>query len=208
MATLLFFDQGHRYTLDGEDLPSVSELCRFLSREIYGTVAQYTLDAAADRGTRVHKLCEVLDLYGKADVPDDLLPYVQAYLQFRRDHNVVWDKVEHAAHHPIDRYAGTIDRAGLVDGKRAIVDLKTSAVVQRPLALAQLNLYRRMLEHDSDWQAEALYILQLKKDGSYKLIPFDRDDALPAALLKLHRTLQKKPRGRATPRPEKGPSHD
>lgn len=31
MATLLFFDQDHRYTLDGEDLPSVSELCRFLS---------------------------------------------------------------------------------------------------------------------------------------------------------------------------------
>ena len=35
MATLLFFDQGHKYTLDGEELPSVSELCRFLSREIY-----------------------------------------------------------------------------------------------------------------------------------------------------------------------------
>lgn len=208
MATLLFFDQGHRYTLDGEDLPSVSELCRFLSREIYGTVAQYTLDAAADRGTRVHKLCEVLDLYGKADVPDDLLPYVQAYLQFRRDHAVQWDKVEYAAHHPVDRYAGTIDRAGLMDGRRAIVDLKTSYQVQRPLALAQLNLYRRMLEHDSDWQADALYILHLKKDGSYKLIPFDRDDELPAALLKLHRTLQKKTRGRTTSCPEKGTSHD
>ena len=41
MATLLFFDQGHKYTLDGEELPSVSELCRFLSREIYGDVAQW-----------------------------------------------------------------------------------------------------------------------------------------------------------------------
>lgn len=194
MATLLFFDQGHRYTLDGEELPSVSELCRFLSREIYGTVAQYTLDSAAERGTKVHKLCEVLDLYGKADVPDDLLPYVQAYLLFRKEHSTRWEKVEYAAHHPADRYAGTIDRAGLVDGKRAILDLKTTYQLHRPLCAAQLNLYRRMLEYGGKWEAEALYILQLKKDGTYKLIPFERDDTLPDALLTLHRTLQKKAR--------------
>lgn len=194
MATLLFFDQGHRYTLDGEDLPSVSELCRFLSREIYGTVHQYTLDKAADRGSRAHKACEVLDLYGKADVSDDILPYVQAYIAFRREHTVTWDRIEHAAHHAKDLYAGTIDRRGLVDGKHAIVDLKTTAVIHRPLCLAQLNLYRRILEQDGTWDAEALYILQLRKDGSYKLVPFERDDTLPEALLTIHRTLQKKPR--------------
>ena len=31
MATLLFFDQGHKYTLDGEELPSVTTITRFLS---------------------------------------------------------------------------------------------------------------------------------------------------------------------------------
>ena len=193
MATLLFFDQGHRYTLDGEDLPSVSELCRFLSREIYGTVAQYTLDAAADRGTRVHKLCEVLDLYGKADVPDDLLPYIQAYLQFRKDHTIQWEKVEAAFSHPTDRYAGTIDRYGLLDGAHALVDIKTNYAVQKPLCAASLNLYRRMLEANS-LQVDLLYILHLRKDGTYRLLPYEADDALPDALLTLHRTLQKKAR--------------
>lgn len=196
MATLLFFDQGHRYTLDGEELPSVSELCRFLSREIYGTVQQYTLDRAADRGTRVHKACEVLDLYGKADISDDILPYVKAYLQFRRDHDVKWDKIEHAAHHEKDRYAGTIDRRGIVDGTRAIVDLKTTAEIHKPICRAQLNLYRRMEEQDGTWEADALYILQLRKDGSYKLVTFDIDNTLPDALLTLHRSLQKKPRAK------------
>ena len=75
MATLLFFDQGHKYTLDGEELPSVSELCRFLSREIYGDVAQWRLDNAADRGTAVHKACESLDKFGSVDVQDAILPY-------------------------------------------------------------------------------------------------------------------------------------
>lgn len=193
MATLLFFDQGHKYTLDGEELPSVSELCRFLSREIYGTVAQYTLDAAADRGTRVHKLCEALDLYGKADVQDDLLPYLQAYLQFRKDHTVQWEKIETAFHHPTDRYAGTIDRYGLLDGTHALVDFKTNYTVQKPLCAASLNLYRRMLEANC-LPVDKLYILHLRKDATYQLLPYDLDDALPDALLTLHRTLQKKAR--------------
>lgn len=168
----------------------------FPLREIYGTVQQYTLDRAADRGTRVHKACEVLDLYGKADISDDILPYVQAYLQFRRDHAVTWDKIEHAAHHEKDRYAGTLDRRGIVDGNRAIVDFKTTYEIHKPLCLASLNLYRRMEEQDGIWKADALYILQLRKDGSYRLVQFDLDDTMPDALLILHRSLQKKPRAK------------
>lgn len=195
MATLLFFDVDHRYTLDGEELPSVSELCRFLSREIYGTVAQYTLDRAADRGTAVHRICQALDLYGKADVPDDLLSYVQAYVQFRKDHDVKWDSVEKAMHHPEQRYAGTLDRIGMVDGKRCIVDLKTSYQVQKPLAIAQLNLYRRMAEYHGE-RIEELKILHLKKDGTYRLIDVEISDNVPGALLTLHNLTKKKARKR------------
>lgn len=190
MATLLFFDEGHRYTIDGETVPSVSELCRFLSREIYGEIAQWRLDNAAERGSRVHKLCEVLDLYGKADVPDDLLPYLHAYLAFRRDHDVQWTAVEKAMYHKTDRYAGTLDRIGTVDGSAVIVDIKTAYQVQKPLALAQLNLYRRMAEQ-ANQEEYALYILHLRKDGSYKLLLFERNDAVPSALLTLHSLTKK-----------------
>lgn len=193
MATLLFFDEGHKYTLDGEELPSVSELCRFLSREIYGTVSQFTLDNAADRGTNVHKLCELIDLYGKADVPDDLLPYIQAYIQFRKDHACKWTGIEKPMHHATDRYAGTLDRIGVVDEADAIIDLKTSCTVQKALAVAQLNLYRRLAEQATETRYK-LYILHLKKDGTYKLILIDRNEEVPDALLTLHRLTQKKAR--------------
>ena len=43
---------------------------------------------------------------------------------------------------------------------------------------------------------DKLFILHLKKDGTYKLQPFDRDDALPEALLTLHSALKKKARKR------------
>lgn len=193
MATLLFFDEGHKYTLDGEELPSVSELCRFLSREIYGEITQYKLDNAAERGTAVHKATEILDKYGTVDVQDDILPYLQAYLTFRKEHEVEWSKIEYALHHPEDRYAGTIDRFGMLDGKKALVDLKSTYTVHKPLCAASLNLYRRALQANGI-EVEVLYILHLKKDGTYKLVPFDIDDELPTALLTLHNTLKKKRR--------------
>lgn len=193
MATLLFFDRGHKYTLDGEELPSVSELCRFLSREIYGDVAQWRLDQAADRGTAVHKATEALDKYGKVDVQDGILPYLQAYLSFRREHPAEWQKIEYATHHPDRRYAGTIDRYGLVDGAASLVDIKTSYTIHKPLCAAQLNLYRWILEAEGR-PVDRLYILHLKKDGAYKLQQFEKDDALPEALLTLHNALKKKRR--------------
>lgn len=192
MAQLIFFDQGHTYTLDGEEVPSVSQLCRFLSREVYGTVAQYTLDHAADRGTRVHKACEALDVYGKVNVTEDIAPYVNAYLKFRQEHEVVWNMVERSAAHLKERYAGTIDRYGEVDGVKALVDLKTTYTVHRQLATAQLNLYRWMAEEDGH-AVDKLYILHLKK-GGYKLVEIEKRDDVPAALLTLHRLMEKKRR--------------
>lgn len=192
MAQLLFFDQNHKYTLDGVELPSVSELCRFLSREVYGTVAQYTLDQAAERGTKVHKACEALDVYGKVEVSEDFLPYVNAYLQFRREHDVKWNKVEQSIAHQSERYAGTVDRYGTLDGVKVLVDLKTTYTVHKRLAIAQLNLYRWMIEAEGH-PVEKQYILHLKKDG-YKLVEIEKNDDVPRALLTLHRLMEKKRR--------------
>lgn len=192
MAQLIFFDQGHTYTLDGEEVPSVSQLCRFLSREVYGTVAQYTLDQAADRGTKVHKACEALDVYGQVNVTEDIAPYVTAYLKFRQEHEVAWNMVERSMAHMTERYAGTIDRYGTVDGGATLVDLKTTYAVHKQIAAAQLNLYRWMVEEEGH-PVDKMYILHLKKDG-YKLVEIEKRDDVPTALLTLHRLMEPKRR--------------
>ena len=192
MAQLLFFDEGHKYTLDGEELPSVSELTRFISREIYGDVGQFNLDRAADRGTAVHKATELLDKYGTVEIDEDISPYLKAYIAFRKEHKCEWQKIEYATHHPENLYAGTLDRVGAVDGKLVVLDIKTSSTIQKPLYTAQLNLYRKTLPDP----IEQLVILHLKKDGTYKLIDIPIDDTLADACIAMHEALKKKKRSK------------
>lgn len=192
MAQLLFFDECHKYTLDGEELPSVSQLTRFISREIYGDVGQFNLDRAAERGTSVHKATELLDKYGTAEIDEDIAPYLQAYIAFRKEHKCEWQKIEYATHHPDNLYAGTLDRVGTIDGKLVVLDIKTSSTIQKPLYTAQLNLYRKMLPDP----IEQLVILHLKKDGTYKLIDIPIEDTLADACVTLHEALNKKKRSK------------
>lgn len=193
MAQLLFYDDEHRYELDGEILPSVSEILRFMSREIYGDISQYRLDNAADRGTRIHKACEVLDKYGTVEADEETAPYIRAYIKFRKEHAIEWQEIEKAIYHPELRYAGTLDRYGNVDGTTAIVDIKSSYRLYKPLAKAQLNGYD-MAQETRNLPVDKLYILHLKPDATYKLVEFPKDTAEFMACLTLNKALQKKAR--------------
>ena len=195
MAKLLFYDPTHTYTLDGEVIPSVSEITRFMSREIYGDLQQNTLDRAAGRGSAVHKATEVLDKYGTVEASDDIVPYVRAYVQFLREHSVEWEMIEHAVVSPEQDYAGTLDRYGTVDGKKTLADIKAISAMtpgHRKLYEATLNLYRICVESGSP--VERLLIIWLRKDGTYKLFDIPIDGTLAEACRALHRALRKKPR--------------
>ena len=193
MDELVFYEKSHIYMLDGGRLPCVSDLCRFLHKEIYKDAPVWQLDAAADRGTEVHKATEDLDKTGRAEISDDYAPYLTAYAAFLREHDVKWELIEYPNYHPTHGYAGTIDRYGTVDGIRTLVDLKTTYTVYKPLCGASLNLYRMIMEARGT-DVERLMIIHLKKDGTYKPIKFDFDDTVPMALLTLHNVLKKKRR--------------
>lgn len=197
MSSLQFFDKGHIYMLDGERLPCVSDLCRFLHREIYQDAPVWQMEAAAERGTAVHSATECLDKLGTVSVEEEYRPYIEAYAAFRREHDVKWELIEHATYHPAHRYAGTIDRYGMVDGFITLLDIKTTYRVYKPLCSASLNLYRMMLEARGKG-VERLLILHLRKDGSYKLIHFDFDDTVPLALITLHTALKKRRNNRGS----------
>jgi hypothetical protein len=229
IARLIFYDDEHIYTVDGEEFPSVSEISRFASREVYGEVSQFNLDNACSRGSAVHKATEILDKYGKCECDEDIEPYIRAYVQFRKDFGIKdYAHIEKALAHEELKYAGTIDRIYTIDEKFAeavkehckdfvfvdengkvekrkgnfeirkdgiaIIDLKSSSVVQNVLALIQLNAYRLSAEHNGLGEVRALFILHLGKDGKYKFIGYELNENLFIACLFLHKALQKKKR--------------
>lgn len=195
MDILKFLEDGHVYMLGLERLPCVSDLCRFLSREVYREAPVWQMEAAAERGTAVHQAAEALDRSGRAEIEEEYLPYLEAYAAFLREHTVSWDLIEHPDYHPVLRYAGTLDRYGTVDGRKTLLDIKTTYQVQKPLCAASLNLYRKILEARGK-QVDRMVILHLQKDGRYRILDFEADNDLPWALLVLHNTLNKRKRGK------------
>lgn len=193
MDGLEYLEDGHIYTLDGERIPCVSDLCRFLSREVYRDAPSWKLEAAAERGSAVHKAAEILDRTGRSEIEYEYLPYLEAYASFLRSHEVSWNLIEYPDYHPNFMYAGTLDRYGTVDGEKTLVDIKTTSQVQRPLCAASLNLYRLILEARG-MPVERMLILHLSKNGRYRMIPFEADNDIPYALLILHRLTKKKAR--------------
>lgn len=214
MATLVFFDKDHLYELNGEQVPSVSEISRFASREVYGNVEQYTLDNACSRGSAVHKSTEVLDKYGEVDCDSTIEPYIRAYLSFRKDYKIKdFVAIEKSLASEKMRFAGTIDRICEINqdfadtfkvqtktdishliGKLAIIDIKSSSVVQKVLAPIQLNGYEKLVTENGIGEVGLLLILHLNKEMKYKVHSFEIDDTLFMSCYNLHKALEKKKR--------------
>lgn len=213
MKNLKFFDEGHRYELNGVELPSVSEISRFANREVYGNdISKYVLDKACERGTSVHKATEELDKTGKCEISPEYAEYLNAYVKFRKDFNIKeYTYIEKPLADEEMGYAGTLDRVYVIDedfakavkkycktdisnciGKYAIIDLKTSGTVKKQLAQIQLPAYSNLLCSALSNCADFLGILHLKKDGKYKLTPYEDDLSLFNACLTLHKAFAKK----------------
>ena len=193
---LEFQEEGHIYTVGGIRVPSVSEVTSCLSRMAYGEAPSEAMAIAADRGTAVHKATQELDEAGECTVTGDLSPFLEAYNKFLEDKKPKWDFIEFAVNNGM-QYAGTLDRYGLLNNAHAIVDIKTTSSITRSvkaLYTAAQNLYRMAIE---DWlPVDKIYILQLKRDATYRLVELPIEDGLANACLAIYEATKKKERKR------------
>ena len=95
---LVFREEDHKYFLNGKEIPSVSELTRFLSKEVYGEADPIALERAAEKGTAVHNALQTLDEKGEVEVDSEYDGYIAAYLNFREEHDVEWREIEWMVH--------------------------------------------------------------------------------------------------------------
>lgn len=174
MPDLMFDEASHVYTLGGEELPSVTQICEPLTAGKYPAGAG-VVEAAAARGTRVHELCALYDVDAMPDEFEaELAPYLQAWAAFCRDYRPTWEFIEHRMWGMVNGngIAGTADRICVIDRARMVVDIKTAQSMDRASKVAlccQLEGYAQMAtERGIDVFATGLGV-QLMKDGTYRI---------------------------------------
>lgn len=150
-------------SLSSPHFPSVTEV---FGHYLPKFIPAANLDYAADRGTRVHSfaLRWAIGAFIPGQVDDDCLGYVMSYQFWHRAYvkEVFWIEKE-----LVDEDYGYIGHPDigleLVDGTRAILDLKTPIQLQRVWA-GQLAAYKRLAEVSGE-QFDAVGTLRLNPHG-------------------------------------------
>lgn len=187
---LLTFDpETHVYRFMGAVVPGVTQILRPLVD--FSRVRPDVLAAKADLGRRVHEACHYSDEddLDEESVEGDVEPYLQAYRRFLAESGARVLQAELRVFDPMLMYAGTLDRVLLLNGKRWLVDLKTSIATPGSVG-PQTAAYMRALGDTSITRRAAL---RLHADGTYHLDPLTdpNDMATFMACLTVYRHLEK-----------------
>lgn len=191
---LTFEEKRHQYRLDGVTIPSVSEIMTPLSTAQYKEVDPEILSKAAHRGTAVHTAIETYVKFGMVDIEPEYEWYFKAFQRWEQDTRPVAIGSECRVYHRLFRYAGTADLPVKFGNKRVLVDVKTSATVNKMLTGVQLEAYS--MAFDSQFiHFDGKAILHLQKDGNYQWVYYNRDDLESretfGALLQIYHHIQK-----------------
>lgn len=184
--SLTFHEPTHAYYWLGKRVPNVTGILELASK--YGYVRADLLEIAQDRGTYVHKMCELDD---KGDLhPDEeqgpYAGYLKAWRSFLFDYGADWEAVEERGYSRMYGFAGTLDRRGLLKRRygtrRWVLDIKTSLRMDRAWGL-QTAAYRQICaETVAGWATADRGTVQLREDGRYLFKPWQGPLDLPAFL--------------------------
>ena len=159
--TLEFDDETHRYIVNGIITPSVSKLLS-LKFDDYPNVPKAVLQAAADRGTEMHKAIEVYEKTGKESDLQEFRNYLFLKKHFKIE-NVENELPVAYFEDGLHVFAGTIDQVCRIDGVPAINDFKRVSAPNKEKIAYQVNLYRIAYNQTFGVEVKALSFMQLRE---------------------------------------------
>lgn len=160
----------------------------------FSSIPPHVLQHAADRGTKVHKLCELTLLDEYFPQPEEELKgYLNSFNEWKDTLETI-HRLETRYYSDMLKITGAIDIIGTVKGDKSpsIIDIKTAASESKTWCL-QLAAYQHLFNSNIDTQvkAERRFALHLKKNGKRaKIIEYtdhDRDLDLYLSALKIWR---------------------
>lgn len=165
-----FIEDGHIYLKDGIIVPSVSEILKFIFPDKYSGIPNWVLEKKAEYGTKVHYAIECLEQGQK--MPELNLYQelsLREYEKLKKKYKIKVIEQETMVCYEY-QYAGRLDMVAFVDGKACLVDIKTTAYLDKESLSWQLSLY----EFAYGKKFSALYCLWLPKNGLGQFVKIER----------------------------------
>lgn len=169
---LTFDEAAHAYQWKGATVPGVTTIIRGALGNPFERVAAEVLERARQRGSAVHKACELDDAgtLDESSVDVRIVPYVEAWRKFRRQFAFRVIFAEKPLYSTAHGYAGTPDCAiEFDDGGCAVLDRKTG--LPGPAAALQTAAYANLVEAENgrfDFNARR-FALRMLPTGKYAL---------------------------------------
>lgn len=164
------FRERAGYEIDGIWYPRVTSIVSIkakpaLYRYYAGMPSFKAADTAKERsaaeGTLVHETIEAIVRGNTPDINPLVQPSVEAFLEFRRHHDIEPLKIEERIVSRLHRYAGTIDLLARVDGVIGVLDIKTGKSIYRDYGIQTAAYINAIREDTGSPVPETSWILRL-----------------------------------------------
>lgn len=195
MPILTFDEETHIYKLDGVAIPSVTQAIKGAGLMDLSFVSKELLEAKADLGKKIHTTTELYDRNNldMNKLHPTLRGYLNAWIKFEDECQFIPTSIEMMKYHPLYRYAGRIDRIGMMQNVLTQVDLKSG--VHHPSYAIQSAAYVELCNYGKP-KAECIkkrITVYLKEDGTYQLKEYkdERDIRIFLASLTINNYLHK-----------------
>lgn len=136
-SPVLFNEDGHTYTLNGQTLSGVTPIIHWLFPETYKGIPQSVLNNAAEHGSLIHKKCELADSMGIVD--DEIVATYKELLEMKGLKPVLSEYLVSDEY----RIASAIDK---VFDDMSLGDIKCTSKVHIPNVTMQLSIYAWLME--------------------------------------------------------------
>ena len=190
----IYDEENHKYYVNGEEKPSVTEIANPISFERLNALQETLLERARARGSRCHELFEEYLLIGDLDIEEietEYIPYVQQFVLWCKTYRpkVIYTEKKLFG----DEFCGTCDLITQIDGKTLIVDYKCTSQADKKSLSVQLEGYYRLCQK-YEIHIDDTYYLHIKKDG-YVFKPIKRDVEWFDILLRHNKKMKEKYNG-------------
>lgn len=171
ISPVVFNEEEHTYTLDGKLLHGITGMLgRQLFANKYTGIPQYILDAAAERGSRIHKDCEFVDSTGLPPATAEGRNHVKlinGYTVLANEYTVSDN----------DYFATNIDRVQCCGEEVSLVDIKTTSKLDEEYLSWQLSIDAYLFElQNPHLKVSKLYAEWLRGEEIAKMVEIPRKD--------------------------------